>query len=387
MTRSPGRTLLTPAPTSFTTPASSLPGENGSGGLNWYLFWMMRKSGKLTLAAFIDTTTSPAPAFGDGRSSSTSDSGGPYCLQTTAFIAIECHMPTITTDDGVRLHFEETGQGTPLVFVHEFGGDLRSWEPQLRYFARAYRCIRYNARGYPPSDVPEDWNRYSQERARDDIRSVLDGLKIERAHVVGLSMGAFATLHFGLAYPSRALSITVAGGAYGSHPAHHQQFQRDSRANAEKLQREGMAKFVATYGVGPQRVQLEDKDPRSFAEYLAQFNEHSALGSANTLLGVQCRRPSFYDLVERLQKMTVPTRIMLGDEQEPALEANLRLKRCIANAELAILPTTRHAINLEEPALFNQLLENFLHQVELGKWRPRDPRSTVPSLYGPAGRP
>src|SRR3982751_607909 len=387
MTWSPLRQPLTSAPTSSTTPASSLPGENGSGGLNWYLFWMMRKSGELTLAACTETTTSPGPGLGDGSSSNVSDSGGPYCLQTTAFIAIECHMPTITTDDGVRLHYEETGQGTPLIFVHEFGGDLCSWEPQVRYFARSYRCIRYNARGYPPSEVPEDWNRYSQERARDDIRSVLDGLKIERAHVVGLSMGAFATLHCGMQYPQRALSITVAGGAYGSHPAHHKQFQQDSRANAERLQREAMAKFVASYGVGPQRVQLEGKDPRAFAEYLAQFPEHSALGSANTLLGVQCRRPSFYDLVERLQKLTVPTLIMLGDEEEPALEANLVLKRCIPTAGLAILPKSGHAINLEEPALFNQLLENFLHQVELGKWRPRSARSLIPSIYGPAGKP
>ena len=387
MTRSPGFHTLTPEPTSFTTPASSLSGENGSGGLNWYLFWMMRTSGKLTLAAFTVTTTSPGPGVGAASSSITSASGGPYCLQSTAFMNIECHMPAITTDDGVRLQYEETGAGTPLVFVHEFGGDLRSWEPQVRYFGRLYRCIRYNARGYPPSDVPEDWKRYSQERARDDIRSVLDGLKIERAHVVGLSMGAFATLHFGLHYPDRALSITVAGGAYGSHPAHHRQFQEDSRANAERIRRDGMAKFVATYGVGPQRVQLELKDPRSFAEYLAQFTEHSALGAANTLLGVQCRRPSFYDLRERLQTMTVPTLLMLGDEEEPALEANLFLKRAIPTAGLAVLPKSGHAINLEEPALFNQLLENFLHQVESARWRARDPRATVPSPYGPAGRP
>ena len=296
-------------------------------------------------------------------------------------------MPKLTTDDGVALHYEETGSGTPMVFVHEFGGDARSWEPQVRYFSRVYRCITYNARGYPPSDVPEDWNRYSQERARDDIRSVLDALRIERAHVVGLSMGAFATLHFGLGYPKRALSITVAGGAYGSHPAHHKQFQQDSRANAERIQRDGMEKFVSTYGVGPQRVQLQIKDPRAFAEYLRQFHEHSALGAANTLLGVQCRRPSFYDLIEPLKKMAVPTLVMIGDEEEPCLEANLLLKRAIPTAGLAVLPRSGHAINLEEPALFNQLLESFLHQVEAGKWTPRDPRSTVPSLYGPAGRP
>src|SRR5574341_2545106 len=100
--------------------------------------------------------------------------------------------------------------------------------------------------------------------SRDDIRCVLDALGLQRAHVVGLSMGAFATLHFGMTYGYRALSITVAGGGYGSHPAQYRQFQADSKKNAELLKREGMKKFVAAYGHGPQRVQLEVKDPRGF---------------------------------------------------------------------------------------------------------------------------
>ncbi len=88
-------------------------------------------------------------------------------------------MAQVTTDDGVRLYYEDTGAGTPIVFVHEFAGDFRSYEPQVRYFSRRYRCIVYNARGYPPSDVPENLESYSQERAREDIRCVLDGLNIE----------------------------------------------------------------------------------------------------------------------------------------------------------------------------------------------------------------
>jgi pimeloyl-ACP methyl ester carboxylesterase len=264
-------------------------------------------------------------------------------------------MPKLTTDDGVQLYYEEAGVGVPVVFVHEFGGDHRSWEPQVRHFSRRYRCIAYNARGYPPSDVPEDFERYSQARARDDIRAVLDALKIDQAHVVGLSMGAFATLHFGMAHGKRALSITVAGGGYGSHPAQYRQFQADSKKNADVIRSQGMKHFVATYGRGPQRVQLEEKDPRGFAEYVRQFEEHSPLGAANTLLGVQNRRPSFYDLT--------------------------------AEMALAILPRSGHAINLEEPALFNQLVESFFHQVEAGRWGPRDPRSTVPSIYGPSGKP
>jgi len=113
-------------------------------------------------------------------------------------------MPMITTRDGTRLHVEEAGSGTPIVFVHEFGGDHRSWEPQMRHFTRRYRCITYGARGYPPSDVPTDVERYSQAIATDDIADVMSALGIEKAHIVGLSMGGFATLHFGLRYPQRA---------------------------------------------------------------------------------------------------------------------------------------------------------------------------------------
>ena len=293
----------------------------------------------------------------------------------------------LSTDDGVRLHYEEAGSGTPIVFVHEFAGDARSWEPQLRHFARRYRCIAYNARGYPPSEVPEDFERYSQARARDDIRAVLDALRIERAHIVGLSMGANATLHFGLTYPQRALSLTFAGGGYGSHPATHAKFQQDSRANAETIRRQGLAHFVDTYGRGPARVQMQNKDPRAFDEYLRQFGEHSAAGSINTLLGVQARRPSFYDMTDQLSHLQVPLLVMTGDEDEPSIEASIMVKRCAPGASLAVLPQSGHGINLEEPALFNQLLESFLHQVEMGRWLSRDPRSTLASIHGPAGRP
>jgi pimeloyl-ACP methyl ester carboxylesterase len=293
----------------------------------------------------------------------------------------------VTADDGVKLFYEECGAGTPIVFVHEFAGDHRSWEPQVRYFSRRYRCIAYNARGYPPSDVPEDVERYSQSRARDDTRSVLDALGIERGHIVGLSMGANATLHFGLTYPKRAHSLTFAGGGYGSHPATHAKFQDDSRANAEFIRREGMARFAATYGHGATRVQYQNKDPRGFAEYIEQLAGHSAAGSINTLLGVQARRPSFYAMTGDIARLAVPLLVMTGDEDEPSVEASVMVKRCAPGAALAVLPKSGHGINLEEPALFNQLLENFLHQVESGRWAPRDARAVVASIHGPAGRP
>lgn len=301
-------------------------------------------------------------------------------------------MPTINTDDGVKLYYEEAGSGTAMIFVHEFAGDWRSWEPQMRFFSRRYRCITYSARGYLPSDIPEDWSRYSQERVRDDIGAVLDGLGIDQAHVVGLSMGAFASLHFGMVHglqgpASRALSLTLAGIGSGAHPAHYASFQASARENAEVIRSKGMAHFAATYGHGAARLQFRAKDPRGFAEYERQLAEHAAMGSANTMLGYQGRRPCLYDLTEAIAAINVPTFIMSGDEDEPCLEPSLMLKRTITTSHLAILPGAGHGINLEEPALFNQLLAEFLAQVEQGRSFARAPETAPESIWGPDGDP
>jgi len=277
-------------------------------------------------------------------------------------------MPHLTTDDGVKLHYEEAGAGASIVFVHEFAGDLRSWDAQLSHFSRRYRSIAYNARGYPPSDVPESMERYSQERARDDVLAVMDALKIQRAYVVGLSMGGFATLHFGIKYSARALGLVVSGCGYGAVPSQREEFQRSSRANAKGMLEEGMAKFAATYGHNASRLQLRTKDPRGFDRYIRYLSEHSALGSANTMLGYQARRPSLYDLRTEMAGITAPTLVVAGDEDDATLEPGLLMKRTIPHAGLVVLPRSGHALNLEDPALFNRIVEEFFHQVETGRW-------------------
>jgi pimeloyl-ACP methyl ester carboxylesterase len=141
-------------------------------------------------------------------------------------------MPHLTADDGTKLFYEQVGAGIPIVFVHEFAGDHRSWELQMRHFGGRHRCIAYNARGYPPSDVPDDVERYSQDRARDDIRAVLDALSIETAHLVGLSMGGFAALHFGFTYSKRARSLVV--GGCGASADKRAQFAEEMEAAARR---------------------------------------------------------------------------------------------------------------------------------------------------------
>jgi len=190
-------------------------------------------------------------------------------------------MPHLTTDDGVKLYYEETGKGIPIVFIHEFAGDYRSWEQQVRYFARYYRCITVNARGYPPSDVPKDGAKYSQDRARDDIRAVLDALKIDKAHIVGLSMGGFATLHFGFTYPDRARSLVIAGCGYGAEPDKRAQFAAEAEASAKRFEDLTMAKAAEAYALGPTRVQHQNRDPRGWREFADGLNVRGRRESAN----------------------------------------------------------------------------------------------------------
>jgi len=291
-------------------------------------------------------------------------------------------MPFAETDDGVRLHYEEIGQGAPMIFVHEFAGDCRSWEAQVRAFARRNRCITYNARGYPPSDVPEDGAMYSQARVCADIKAVLDHLGIGSAHVVVLSMGGFATLHFGLTYPGMALSLVVAGCGYGAEPDRRAKFRDEAAATADLIEAEGMVAFAAIYGAGATRVQFQNKDPRGWAEFVRMLEEHSATGSALTMRGVQRERPSLWDLEDGLRTLDVPTLIFTGDEEEPCLLPGVFMQRAIRTAGLVVIPKAGHNVNQEDPEPFNRAVADFHAAVAAGRWEARDPRSVTESILG-----
>jgi pimeloyl-ACP methyl ester carboxylesterase len=284
-------------------------------------------------------------------------------------------MEFATTTDGVKLHVEDTGSGTAIVFVHEFGGDQQSWEPQVQYLSRLYRCVTFNARGYSPSDIPEDVASYSQRRAVDDIRDVMDHLKIENAHIIGLSMGGFAALHFGMLYPRRARSLVVGGVGYGVEKEFTSYFKGVSLEVARQFELQGSETFSKVYGLAASRISFLLKNPRGWAEFrrgLARFSER---GAANTMRGVQAERPSLYDLEDQLAKMAVPSLIIAGDEDDHCLLPGIFLKRTIPACGLLVLPKTGHTMNLEEPDLFNRSVADFLSLVEQDRWLPRDPRS------------
>lgn len=283
-------------------------------------------------------------------------------------------MPKILVN-GINLYYEEAGRGIPILFVHEFAGDWRSWEPQMRFFPSRYRAITFSARGYLPSDVSDSPEAYSQDLQIEDVKGLLDALKIDKAHICGLSMGSYTTLLFGLKYPDRARSLTIAGSGYGS-GKNRQEFHQRVAEIAEKMLQRGMKAVSESYTQGPARVQLQNKNPRAWEEFRRQFEEHSAKGSAFTFLGVQRQRPSIIDLGDQLKKMTLPVLIVLGDEDEPGIEGSLFMKRNIPRAGLEVFPRSGHVVNLEEPERFNRSVLDFITAVDAGRWEPRDPRST-----------
>jgi pimeloyl-ACP methyl ester carboxylesterase len=284
-------------------------------------------------------------------------------------------MPYISAHDGTRLYYEEAGNGTPVVFVHEYAGDYRTWEPQMRHFARVHRCVTFSQRGYPPSDVPEDGARYSQDIFRDDVIALMGALTIEKAHVVGHSMGAYTALHVGIHYPERCISVVAAGCGWGSTPdAKQRQAMKALAAETGKMfAEEPIAAAAANYADAPMRQAQKYKDPRGHAEFARMLAEHSAQGHAHTMFNLQLKRPTLWEMEDVLRRFSVPLLVVVGDEDEPCIDGSVFLKRIVPTAGLLVIPRSGHNIPAEEPAQFNAALAELFASSEAGRWLAHKP--------------
>jgi pimeloyl-ACP methyl ester carboxylesterase len=287
----------------------------------------------------------------------------------------EAAMPKITSTDGTRLYYEETGSGTPVVFVHEFAGDYRTWEPQMRYFSRAHRCVTFSARGYPPSDIPTDPERYGQDIARGDVIALMDVLGIGKAHIVGHSMGAYTSLHVGIRHPDRCISVTAAGCGWGSvaDPAVREAMRQTARETGAMFAATSMAEAAASYSDNPTRLSQKYKDPRGFAEFIRMMSEHSSQGHALTMTMVQARRPTLWDIEADLRRFSPPLLVIVGDEDDTCLEGSVFLKRTVPTAGLVVIPRSGHNIPGEEPTKVNAALAELFAAAEGGRWLAHKP--------------
>lgn len=290
-------------------------------------------------------------------------------------------IPRVEAGDGTRLHTEVDGDGPPLLLLHEVASDLRSWDPLVEHLRDHFTCIRYNARGYPPSDVPRVPEAYGQSIAVDDALAVMDAVGIESAHVLGFSMGGFCALHTALKAPQRVRSAMVIGVGYGSNPDDRERFVAEMASAGQRFRDHPQAAARA-YAGGPTRMQLKAKDPAAWSAFQAALAQHDPVGQSLTFTEVLGRRPSLFTLREDLTALEMPIMFVVGDEDDGCLETNVMLKRAIASSALTVLPRTGHTPSLEDPARFNGLVLDFLQQVDRGRWSDRAAGSVARGLVG-----
>ena len=274
-------------------------------------------------------------------------------------------MPRVSVN-GVGLYWEETGQGAPLVWLHEFGGDLRSWEPQVRYFSRRYRVVTYNHRGYPPSAVPKNARNYSQDLLVEDLYQLLTHLQLGPVHLGGCSMGANVARDFAIAHEDMTRSLTLVGAGAGS--VNREQFLAAQETIASNLERDGIDSFISSLETMPARTTFKIKDPRGFAEFLRYVREHDAAACAHLAREVLVKRKTVGELEAELKSLRVPTLIMVGDRDTHCIGPSMVMRGWIPHAGLVVFPACGHTLNLEEPGLFNLHVAEFLTAVEEGRW-------------------
>ncbi|MFL2627488.1 MAG: alpha/beta fold hydrolase [Dehalococcoidia bacterium] len=272
---------------------------------------------------------------------------------------------SVASINGVDIYYETYGEGFPIIFSHEFAGDSQSWMPQVNYFSRKYKVITYNDRGYPPSSVPEGDDNYSQEKSLEDLHGLLNYLDIKEAYIAGLSMGGGLAVSFGIKYPQIAKALIIAGAGSGSDNSDN---WKESVNNQASLMEKDFTSWADSYANGPQRLQYKSKDPKGWNIFRDALVNHSPLGSANTFKNVQGKRKTIYELEKEIEKIDIPSLIIVGDEDEPCINPGIFLKNKMKNAGLVFVPKTGHTVNLEEPSLFNQLIDEFLSKVENNTW-------------------
>lgn len=273
-------------------------------------------------------------------------------------------LTRIRVSDGVELQVEDCGTGQPILFIHEFAGDMRQWGYQVRRLSRTHRCISYNARGYPPSDVPEGAEAYSQDIVIADALAILDALGIASAHIVGHSMGAYTALHLGIRHSDRCRSVVAAGVGYGSDPAARKAAEAEMKTAAEMFRTLPMADSAALYGAADMRKTFARKDPVGFQAFVDRMSEHSGLGHALTMENLQMKRPTLQDMRDGLTSFRPPLFVIAGDDDDGCLEGSLMIKRTAPNAGLLVLPHCSHMMPTEEPALFTEVITEFIRNVE-----------------------
>lgn len=283
------------------------------------------------------------------------DGGSPSALDKTDIM-------NIITADGIRLYVEEHGQGVPIIFSHEFGGDYRSWKAQIDAFSGRNRCITYSARGFLPSDIPSDETAYGQNKSTEDIIAIADQLQLAQFHLVGLSMGSFSSLMAAAEHGHRLLSLTLIGCSSGPcSPQERTEYLQYIEGELEILKDGREAAAVSWFVRDPAYRRMPEKQPARWQIYCENLHGQSVQGAINTLGTVHLARRCVRDFRDALVALDIPVLLVYGAEDHKYVRPNnLYLSSIIRNSKIVEFSETGHMVNIEEPERFNAILRDHI---------------------------
>ena len=258
--------------------------------------------------------------------------------------------------DGTSLYYEVTGTGPAVVLLHGRGADHRMWPDQVPAFARRYRVVNYDMRGFGKS--PPGENPYAHA---DDLARLLDHLGIDRVVPIGLSLGGGAAVNFAVLYPDRTRALVAVDSSLGGFAwskEFNEMFERIGRAARES----GLEAAKAVYGASPIFMRLAARPGAS-----ALLDRIMRDDPGWHVRGVDRGRPLDPPAIARLGAIRVPALVIVGELDMPDFHAIAEtLEQGIPNARRVVLDGIGHVPNLEAPERFNELVLGFLDQVHAG---------------------
>jgi pimeloyl-ACP methyl ester carboxylesterase len=260
-------------------------------------------------------------------------------------------QPNFADVNGTRLYYEAAGNGQPLVLIHGFGLDCRLWDAQFAPLARQYRVVRYDLRGFGRSAPPAG----EGYRHVDDLKALLDFLHIERAHLLGFSLGGAIALDFALVYPQTVQTLVLVDSVLEGY-----RMSREWDESVKSIWAHGRAGDVA----GAKALWYEHplfrpaRENPEAALHLAQlFQGYSGWHYAHRNPHLRLEPPA----AQRLSQIAAPTLVVLGEQDLPDFHAVAHtLAAEIPHAQLVVLPAAGHMCNLEAPQQFLQAVLDFL---------------------------
>jgi 2-succinyl-6-hydroxy-2,4-cyclohexadiene-1-carboxylate synthase len=260
--------------------------------------------------------------------------------------------------DGVHLNVEIAGDGYPLLLLHGFTGSAATWQPLTSVWG-AFRTIAVDLVGHGASDAPLDEPRYSMERCVTGLVSILDALSVERAAVLGYSLGGRVALHLALAAPERVAALVLESASPGIEDRHERAARIASdRALADRIERDGIEAFIDEWEKLPLWATQSDL-PESVRRALrAQRLRNSARGLANSLrgMGAGAQEP----VRARLGELSMPVLLVAGEQDQKYRDLAAEMRERIAGARADIIEGAGHAVHLERPEVFAPIVKEFL---------------------------